>query len=95
MRKLVSTVLLGLVGLVAIGLLSLQTASAGQADDEVTKRDDHTPDLVLVTENDDDDTNDPATRTKTNTGVSRATKDHTNSSFTAASRDRSRDVTRR
>ncbi len=61
MRKLVSTVLLGLVGLVAIGLLSLQTASAGQADVEVTKRDDDTPDLVLVADDDDDDTNDPDT----------------------------------
>ena len=48
MKKIVSTALLALVGLVAVGLLSLQTAGTSQANDEVSKRDDDTPDLVLV-----------------------------------------------
>ena len=75
MKKIVSTALLALVGLVAVGLLSLQTAGTSQANDEVSKRDDDTPDLVLVADDDDDDTNDntrtPA-RTPRNTGVSRS-----------------------
>ena len=90
MRKIVTTALLALVGLVAVGLLSLQAATAGQADDrpndQVSKRDDDTPDLVLVADDDDDDTNDD-TRSRS-TGVSRSTRDHTNSRFTAVSRDR-------
>ena len=63
MKKIVSTALLALVGLVAIGLLSLQTAGTSQANDEVSKRDDDNPDLVLVADDDDDDTND-TTNTK-------------------------------
>ena len=90
MRKIVTTALLALVGLVTVGLLSLQAATAGQAgnrhDDQVSKRDDDTPDLVLVADDDDDDTNDD-TRSR-NTGASRSTRDHTNSRFTAVSRDR-------
>ena len=62
MKKIVSTALLALVGLVAVGLLSLQTAGTSQANDEVSKRDDDTPDLVLVADDDDDDTNDTRTR---------------------------------
>ena len=90
MRKTVTTALLALVGLVAVGLLSLQTAGTSQADDrpddQVSKRDDDTPDLVLVADDDDDDTNDD-TRSRS-TGVSRSTRDDTNSRFTAVSRDR-------
>jgi hypothetical protein len=91
MKKIVSTALLALVGLVAVGLLSLQTAGASQANDEVSKRDDDTPDLVLVADDDDDDTNDKSRNTGTNTrntGVSRNTNDNTNSRSTAVSRDR-------
>ena len=89
MKKIVSTALLALVGLVAVGLLSLQTAGTSQANDEVAKRDDDTPDLVLVADDDDDDTNDNTKNTNTrNTGVSRNTNDNTNSRFTAVSRDR-------
>ena len=91
MKKIVSTALLALVGLVAVGLLSLQTAGTSQANDEVSKRDDDTPDLVLVADDDDDDTNDNTKNTGTNTrntGVSRNTNDNTNSRFTAVSRDR-------
>ena len=88
MKKIVSTALLALVGLVAVGLLSLQTAGSSQANDEVSKRDDDSPDLVLVADDDDDDdTNDNTKNTRDtnsrNTGVSR----HTN--------DRSRNDTRR
>ena len=72
MKKIVSTALLALVGLVAVGLLSLQTAGSSQANDEVSKRDDDSPDLDLVADDDDDD--DP--------------NDNTNSRFTAVSRDR-------
>ena len=94
MKKIVSTALLALVGLVAVGLLSLQTAGSSQANDEVSKRDDDSPDLVLVADDDDDDTNDNTRNTKNtgtntrNTGVSRNTSDNTNSRFTAVSRDR-------
>ena len=100
MRKTVTIALLFLIGLVAVGLLSLQAASAGQADDEVTKRDDDTPDLVLVADDDDDDTFGPDrkgadTRTNTGPGASRVTEDDTRSRVTAGTRDRSRDDTRR
>ena len=37
MKKIVSTALLALVGLVAVGLLSLQTAGTSQANDEVVE----------------------------------------------------------
>ena len=92
MKKIVSTALLALVGLVAVGLLSLQTAGTSQANDEFSKRDDDSPDLVLVADDDDDDTNDNTKNTRgtnsRNTGVSRHTNDNTNSRFTAVSRDR-------
>jgi hypothetical protein len=96
MKKIISTALLALVGLVAVGLLSLQTVTTTQAapaDDTVSKRDDDTPDLVLVADDDDDDTNDGTAGSHTNTrsrntGVSRSTNDNTNSRFTAVSRDR-------
>ena len=90
MKKIVSTALLALVGLVAVGLLSLQTAGTSQANDEVSKRDDDSPELVLVADDDDNDTNDnTGTNTRSrNTGVSRSTNDSTNSRFTAVSRDR-------
>ena len=97
MKKIVSTALLALVGLVAVGLLSLQTAGTSQANDEVSKRDDDTPDLVLVADDDDDDTNDNTKNTKNtgtntrNTGVSRNTNTNTNTT----TNDRSRNDTRR
>ena len=94
MKKIVSTALLALVGLVAVGLLSLQTAGTSQANDEVSKRDDDTPDLVLVADDDDDDTNDNTRNTGTNTrntGVSRNTNTNTNTT----TNDRSRNDTRR
>ena len=46
MKKIVSTALMAMIGLVAVGLLSLQTAGTTQANDEVSKRDDDTPELV-------------------------------------------------
>ena len=87
MKKIVTTALMAMIGLVAVGLLSLQTAGSTQANDEVSKRDDDTPELVLVADDDDDDTNDATSRSR-DTGASRSTNDHTNSRFTAVSRDR-------
>ena len=91
MKKIVSTALMAMIGLVAVGLLSLQTAGTSQANDEVSKRDDDSPELVLVADDDDDDTNGSKsgdTSRSRNTGSSRSTRDNTNSRFTGVSRDR-------
>jgi hypothetical protein len=81
----------GLAGLVAAGLLTFPTAASGSSDsqDQIYKRDEDTPDLVLVVDDDDDDdraraanlrddTNDGDTRTNNtrtndNTGTGRQT----------------------
>jgi hypothetical protein len=90
MRKLASAAIVAMVGLLCVGLLGLTQVTAN-ADDTAAKRDEDSIDLVLSDEDpDDDDTgNSKATRTnRTNTGASRATRDHTNSRFTKVSRDR-------
>ena len=91
MKKIASAALMAMIGLVAVGLLSLQSAGTSQANDEVSKRDDDSPELVLVADDDDDDTNDSNsgdTSRSRNTGISRSTGDNTNSRFTGVSRDR-------
>lgn len=86
MKNLLPTTMVGLAGLVTVGLISLQnpttTANAG---DEFTKREDDTPELVLVADDDDADSNDDTSRF---TGYSRSTNDSTRSNFTRVSRDR-------
>jgi hypothetical protein len=89
-KSILTAPLLGLAGLLAVGVLAIQSPSSA---DNANKRDDDTPELVLVADDDDDDTNDRLgdtnTRgTGTNTGVSRSTRDHTKSNFTKVSRDR-------
>ncbi|MGD9961288.1 hypothetical protein [Nocardioides sp.] len=86
MKKLISTAVLGVAGLTSLGLLSLQTTqTSAQPKDEFVKREEDTPSLVLVADDDDDDTND---NSRSRTGKSRDTGDHTRSNFTAVSRDR-------
>jgi len=86
MKKPLSLALLGLVGLVTLGLLSLQTTTVNAGfGDEVSKREDDVAELVLVDDDDDDDSNDDSS---TFTGFSRSTNDNTRSNFTKVSRDR-------
>ena len=86
MKNLLPTSIVGLAGLVTVGLISLQnptpTANAG---DEFAKRDDDTPELVLVADDDEADSTDDTSRF---TGYSRSTNDGTRSNFTRVSRDR-------
>src|SRR5690606_19785238 len=75
-KRLLPAVGFGAVGLVAAGLIAMQTANVSFADDEVGKRDDDQPTLVLV---DDDDADDDDTY-----GLSKslATNDETRSQHT-------------
>jgi hypothetical protein len=79
----------GIAGLVTTGLLALPVTSAF-ADDTAFKRDEDTPDVVLVADEDDDDTADRGddTRSRNTSGVN--SNDGTNSRHTAVSRDRDR-----
>ncbi|GAB2859976.1 hypothetical protein [Nocardioides pacificus] len=88
MRKLVTTATLGLTGMVAVGLLALQSPSVSAVNDEASKREDDVPELVLVADDDDDDTNADDTSRSRNTGFSRSTNDNTRSNFTRVSRNR-------
>jgi hypothetical protein len=87
MRKLLPSALLGVAGLTAVGLVAMSSPVTTAAADEAAKREDDAPALVLVADDDDDDTNDD-TRTRSRTGASRDTNDHTRSNFTGVSRDR-------
>ncbi len=83
----------GLAGLVGVGVLAWPAATAvgASGEDVYLKRDEQGSDLVLVADDDNDDTNDNTNGTNTNgtnTGFSKATNDNTNSRFTAVSRDR-------
>ena len=85
---------MGLAGLVAVGLLSLQVGTAS-ADNGLAKRDEDTPDVVMVNDDDDDDDDDTGnTRTRTGSSINRdksgVSNDDTNSRRTAVSRDRDR-----
>ncbi len=87
--KVLGGALLGATGLVTMGLLALPVAGTASAD--AVKREDDVVELVLVADDDDDDTNDRTMSRDTrsaNTGISRATRDHTRSNFTLVSRDR-------
>lgn len=92
-RTTAATITTGLTLTVAglvLGSVAMQGATAAPEVD--AKRNDDTPDLVLVADDDDDDTNDNTNNTRDtrskNTGVSKSTRDHTNSRFTKVSRDR-------
>jgi hypothetical protein len=86
MSKLLSTGLIGVAGLVTVGLISLQAPTmSANAGDQFAKREDETPELVLVADDDDADSNDDTSRF---TGYSRSTNDGTRSNFTRVSRDR-------
>lgn len=76
----------GTGALLVLGLLATGTASA--TDSDLVKRDEDRVDLVLVDDRDDDDTNDDTSGGGDGTGDSRSRADHTNSRFTAVSRDR-------
>ena len=56
MRRLLSVSTLGLAGLVAVGLMSLQGGMASA--DDLAKRDEDIPDIVLTHAEDDDDLDD-------------------------------------
>ena len=61
MKKLIPGAVLGTIGLVGVGLLGLQTASAddGAGDPNINKREQDSSELATVDEDDDnDDTND-------------------------------------
>jgi len=86
MKNLLPTSMVGLAGLVTVGLISLQNpTTTASVDDEFAKREDDTPELVLVADDDDADSNDDTSRF---TGYSRSTNDGTRSNFTRVSRDR-------
>ena len=88
----------GIAGLVTTGLLALPISSAFADDDTAIKRDEDTPDVVLVADEDDDDTadrmagtnsgGDTNSRSRDTSGVNSG--DGTNSRSTAVSRDRDR-----
>jgi hypothetical protein len=86
----------GVAGLVTTGLLALPVTSAVAGGDTAVKRDEDTPEVVLVADEDDDDTADRVAGTATGgetdsrhtSGVD--SNDGTNSRHTAVSRDRDR-----
>ena len=79
----------GIAGLVTTGLLALPVTSAHADDDTALKRDEDTPDVVLVADEDDDDTADRfAGDTRTNNTSGADSNDATNSRKTGVSRDR-------
>ena len=69
---------LGVAGLVTTGLLALPITAAIAGDDQVLKRDDDTPDVVLVDDSDDDDDTGLAKRDGTNTNTNSSAGTHTN-----------------
>jgi hypothetical protein len=76
MRRLLSLSTLGLASLVAVGLLSLQGGTA--AADDLVKRDEDTPDIVLTHGgDDDDDADDTDEATSTNSGTNSVEGDAT------------------
>jgi hypothetical protein len=94
MKKLLPVGTLGVAGLLGAGLLAMPGAAGSAAPggtDAFLKRDEDVSEVVLVADDDGDDTNDRTrsrdTRSR-NTGVSRSTRDHTRSNFTRVSRDR-------
>lgn len=85
---------LGLAGLVTAGLLAMPATatSAGAADDQYLKRDDDTPDIVLVADDDDDDDTNARDNTNTNTQGQTRTRTNDNTGTGAATgRDKSRE----
>lgn len=101
----VRTASVAVAGLVALALAGAPASVASSGSDPAVKRNEDTPDLVLVADRDDDDTNDRlgadmATRSKATRSKatrSKASRDHTNSRYTAVSRDRDKsrgDLTR-
>lgn len=94
MKRLIPLGGLGLVGLVAAGLIAFQTPTISAAD-EVAKRDDDQPTLVLVADDDADDddskkSNDTQSRFTKHSRNSKVSNDHTRSNVTKVSRDRDR-----
>ena len=79
----------GIAGLVTTGLLALPVASAFAADDAALKRDEDTPDVVLVADEDVDDTADRfGGDTRSRNSGSANSNDATNSRMSGVSRDR-------
>lgn len=93
--KILTIGTMGLAGLVAGGLMALpMTANAASGKDQVVKRDEDTPDVVLVADDDDDDgPGAKGTGTHTNTGGGTGTHTNTNTNTrtgTRSGRDNSR-----
>ena len=87
MKKIIPTALLGVASLTAIGLIGMQAPAVNA--DEALKRDDDSVELVLVADDDGDDTNGNTNDDDTNDDTrSRETNDNTRSNFTGVSRDR-------
>lgn len=85
----------GITGLVTTALLAWPVTSAFADDDTAIKRDEDTPDFVLVADEDDDDTadrvaagGDTDTRSRNTSGAD--SNDGTHSRHTGVSRDRDR-----
>lgn len=100
MHTLVKAGIIGTAGLVGGGLMALGVSSASADDAGYARYDDDTEIVTTVDDDDDDDTRDrtrsrdTATRNSIN---SRASRDATNSRFSAVSRDQDRsrgDLTR-
>ena len=102
MRKTFTFATIGLASAVTLGLVAFTGPVSAADDDAAFQRKDDNPDVVMAIDDDDDDdtfARDGQTRTRTqaqtrtrtrgdHTGVSRSTRDHTNSRVTAVSRDR-------
>ena len=101
MKKLIPGAVLGTIGLVGVGLLGLQTASAddGAGDPKITKREENSSELATVDEDDDDDSTDKSkdkTRDKSKQSkVSRYQVPAQGGPAQDVSRDVSRDVASR
>ena len=103
MRKTISLGTVGIAGIVTTGLLTLPVSSAMADDGTAIKRDEDTTDVVLVTDEDDDNQLDRMAGTNsgggTNSGYTSGvnSNDGTGSGHSAVSRDRDRsrgDLTR-
>ena len=88
MKTNIKVPVVGIAGLVTTGLLALPIAAFAADGDQATKRDEDGADVVLVADEDDDDTNGDSD--STNSGASRSTNDSTRSNFTDVSRDKDR-----
>ncbi len=95
--KTLSIATTAVAGLVTTGLLALPVATAyAQDDGQAVKRDEETADVVLVDDEDDNDTNaragqrDTRSNSRTGAGTNSRSRDNTGSRKSRVSRDRDR-----